>query len=120
MSDIFVSVVPMAIHLARPAEMARTVVEWLVEREVIVAVQSDCVLGGPLGYPPGPRYKDILESGRSYRYYEKSCQSFKTSLTKGLEVISRRTVFHAGSNGLSVILCTCCRADIINSECWTS
>ena len=78
MSDGFVSIVPVSLELESPFEVARKAVEWLVEREVIIAAQTDCVLGCPLGYPPGLRYKDILES-------EGSCQSFEKLLTNGLE-----------------------------------
>lgn len=29
---------------------------WLIDTEVISAEQTDCVLGTPLGHPPGPNY----------------------------------------------------------------
>ncbi len=112
MSSGFVSIVPVAIELEHPEETAVTVVGWLAEKEIIIPRQTDCVLGSAFGFPPGPRYKDALERGGNYWYFE------EFNAANGLEVITGRTVFHAGGNGLSAVTCPCCRADIIDNDAW--
>ena len=109
MSSGFVSLVPEAIELERPVSTARTVVQWLAAKEIIVEQLTDCVLGSSLGFPPGQRYQDALEKSGNYGYFEKL-------LINGVQIITGRTVFDAGGNGLSAAMCPGCHVNIIDSD----
>ncbi len=108
MSDDFVSIVPDTIELERPVATARTVVEWLAAKEIIVEQLTNCVLGSPSGFPPGRRYQDALDRNLNYGDFEKL-------LTNGVQVTTGRTIFDAGGNGLTAVICPGCQANIIGS-----
>lgn len=57
---------------------------WLIERGVISDTKTDCVLGAPLGHPPGPNYGYAVgHSGRAPELW-----------TNGVEVRLGRSVYY--------------------------
>jgi len=76
---------------------------WLVERGIIQATVSDCILGGP-GYRPGPAYAETLE--------DPSDLSFQHSAGLRLNV-GHRIVFHAVGGQVT---CRFCAAQVDLAE----
>jgi hypothetical protein len=74
------------------------VLDRLVERGIVLPVPSDCVLGSPLGYPPGPNYIAAVVEESSYLH---------RMMVNGLHIITEHTVFDAGQYGLNFI-CNAC------------
>jgi hypothetical protein len=109
MSDGYISIVPSEIELERPEEKAQQVTQWLIAKEIVAAQQTDCVLGSPVGYPPGPRFRDALDPGENHG-------GFPELVTNGVEVITGRTVFDTGGNGIEEVRCPKCQANIIDSD----
>jgi len=78
---------------------AEEIVKWLVEQKAIEPTLSDCVSGRAYRLLPG--LTQFLEHGDEY---------FDPDLlTLELEVITEKTVFHAGGNGLETITCPACQ-----------
>lgn len=109
MSDSFISIVPVEIELDRPEEKARQVIRWLIAKEIIAAQPTECVLGSPVGYPPGQRFGDALKEGEDDGY-------LKERVINGVEVSTGRRIFHSGSNGLEEVICPGCQANVIESD----
>lgn len=56
MGDWSQSLVDVEVSAEDAPELGARLTRWLVDTGVIMAEQSDCVLGTPLGHPPGPNY----------------------------------------------------------------
>ncbi|MFD7322650.1 hypothetical protein ACFV9D_16415 [Streptomyces sp. NPDC059875] len=77
-----------------PALAARAV-DWLVAQGIVRAERTDCVLGAPLGHPPGPRWASAV----AYEDGEPS---------EGLRIEVGRTVFHSGQDDAQHATCPHC------------
>ncbi len=53
MGDRFQTIVDLDAGPADAEALAHRVVEWLVAEGVVLADRTNCVLGQPLGHPPG-------------------------------------------------------------------
>ena len=107
MSDTYITIVPINVTSAQVKDLARRTIDWLTEREIISRKPSDCVLGQDTGYPPGPKYKDVIDGD------DFDLLGLKTN---GVEVITVRQVFHNAENGLEQINCAKCGANNIDSD----
>jgi hypothetical protein len=107
MSDSYITIVPANVTHGQVKELAQRTIDWLTEREIISSKQSDCVLGQDTGYPPGLKYKDIID-GDDFGLLRLK--------TNGLEVIATKQVFDSGENGLEEINCPKCGANNIDSD----
>jgi hypothetical protein len=56
MGDWSQSLVDVEVSAEDAPELGARLTRWLIDTGVISAEQSDCVLGTPLGHPPGPNY----------------------------------------------------------------
>jgi hypothetical protein len=106
MSDSFITIVPTKVKTDEVIEISKKTIDWLTNKEVISPNLTDCILGQSKGYPPGPRYHDIVDDN-----YE-----LKKLKTNGLEIIVNRQVFDNGANGLDEIKCPKCGANNIDSD----
>ncbi|MCL2119109.1 MAG: hypothetical protein FWH27_11855 [Planctomycetaceae bacterium] len=80
---------------------AEEIVKWLVDQKAIEPTLSDCVFGDG-GYRLLPGLAQFLEHGD--RYF---CPDL---LMLGLEIITKKAVFHTGGNGLETVTCPVCQA----------
>ncbi|GDY84963.1 hypothetical protein SAVCW2_41620 [Streptomyces avermitilis] len=53
MGDHFQTIVDLDASAGEAPELAARVIEWLVTEGIVLAERTDCVLGRPLGHPPG-------------------------------------------------------------------
>jgi hypothetical protein len=81
-----------------PALAARGLA-WLVEEGIVLAERTDCVLGAPLGHPPGPLWAKAV--GR---------EGWEPS--DGLRIETGRTVFHGGQGDAMYAACPHCAAHV--------
>lgn len=107
MSDSFITIVPTNVTRGQVGELSQRTIKWLTEKEIISRNQTDCVLGQEAGYPPGPKYKSIID-GDDFGLLQLK--------TNGLQLMTARQVFDNGDNGLEEINCPKCGANNIDSD----
>jgi hypothetical protein len=96
MGDSFQSIVdPVATEAEAPI-LAERILAGLVAEQIVVPEPSDCVLGR--GYAPGRLHENAMRTR-----YEPLLQL----QTNGLEIISKRTVFHNGGLGFELVCHSC-------------
>ncbi|MBN0044986.1 hypothetical protein JS756_12875 [Streptomyces actuosus] len=100
MGDHFRTVVDLDATPQQAARLAERAVRWLVAEGIVLAERTDCVLGPPLGHPPGPHWWRAVGAARTDR--EKPFD--------GLAVYAERTVFHGGQGEPEAVTCPRCRA----------
>src|SRR5262245_22820406 len=99
MGDSFQTIVDRDASLVQAESLAKSIREWLVDEQVVVAELTDCVLGSPGGHAPGPRFDDVL--------VKPDTSSTRQLCTNGLEIVVGRTVFHAGGIGFGLVCQHC-------------
>lgn len=97
MGDWFQSVIDPEASEAEAPALAERLLQWFIDEGIVVAVPSDCTLGDS-GYAPGPSYARAVGSPN---------ELLLKLRTNGLEVVSKRSVFHNGGLGVELV-CTSC------------
>ena len=98
MSDHYISIVSEKTNPTDAQELAKRIVSYLTEKKIIQKELSDCVLGST-GHRPAENFGAILE---------KQNEGFWDLKTNGVEIITERTVFENGGNGLEQVNCPNC------------
>jgi hypothetical protein len=101
MGDHYQTIVDVESSLGEAEALAVKVVNFLVERRIVLPVKTDCVVGDNLGYPPGPNARQTVESPELF---------LDTLVTLGMEVITERRVHF--SDDLAV-RCPNCRFELV-------
>lgn len=107
MSDSFISLVPAKENWENPAEKAQEIINWLIDLEVILPTQTDCVLGDEKGFPPHSHCHKILQHTKDDLFFDLK--------TNGLEVITERHLFMNWS-GYDRMECPNCGNDAMEAE----
>ncbi|MEV6106758.1 hypothetical protein AB0M28_18875 [Streptomyces sp. NPDC051940] len=102
MGDYFQTIVDLDATAAEADALAARAVAWLVGEGVVAAGQTDCVLGQPLGHPPGPHWAKAVEEEDEDR-----------NPSDGLAVHTGRTVFHGGQGDAESVTCPRCAAETL-------
>jgi hypothetical protein len=98
MGDYFQTIVDLDAGEAQAAELAERAVAWLVSEGIVLADREICVLGQPLGHPPGPHWSRAVTDD------DPDGEPFD-----GLAVHIGRTVFDSGQDGPEAVTCPNCR-----------
>ena len=106
MSDSYISLVPNNVEEECAKALANRSYLWLVKNGIIQPQASDCTLG-EFGYEPGPNYLYAIGE---------DLYGLKNLKTNGLEIVTERTIFHNGGNGLEEINCPKCGANCLSLE----
>ncbi|WP_405568696.1 hypothetical protein OG418_28790 [Streptomyces phaeochromogenes] len=96
MGDHFQTVVDVDATADEAQVLAARVVEWLVAEGIVLGGRTDCVLGQPLGHPPGPNWRRAVEESPDWDPWD------------GLAVHTERTVFDSGQGGPESVTCPRC------------
>ncbi|MFD3379813.1 MULTISPECIES: hypothetical protein [unclassified Streptomyces] len=96
MGDHFQTVVDVDATADEARALAARVVEWLVAEGIVLGERTDCVLGQPLGHPPGPNWQRAVEESPDWDPWD------------GLAVHTERTVFDSGQGGPESVTCPRC------------
>ncbi|MFD9190513.1 hypothetical protein ACFWCA_20055 [Streptomyces phaeochromogenes] len=96
MGDHFQTVVDVDATADEAQVLAARVVEWLVAEGIVLGERTDCVLGRPLGHPPGPNWRRAVEESPDWDPWD------------GLAVHTERTVFDSGQGGPESVTCPRC------------
>jgi uncharacterized protein YbaR (Trm112 family) len=107
MSDTSTTIVPVITEYPNRSRKAQEIVNWLIDIQAIKAFKDDCILSSEQGYPIDTGAK-ALTSTPEYLPYELN--------TNGLQVITERSVFDAGENGLDSFVCPNCNEDILRED----
>jgi hypothetical protein len=111
MGDWFQTVVDKDAEEEAAPRLAAAIHEWLVNEGIVDAEPSDCLYGEDTGFAPGPNYSKAVGEGLG---------EFLEFRPNGLEIVTKRTVFHAGGGGCEFICSVCSmRADdLMESTLW--
>lgn len=85
-----------------------SITDWLVNIRAIKSEKTDCILSSEFGYPIDIGARELTD--------EAEYLPFSLS-TSGLEVITNRTIFHTGENGVDSFMCPLCNEDIL-ADAW--
>ncbi|MEU3085027.1 hypothetical protein ACWCQ0_00260 [Streptomyces massasporeus] len=97
MGDHFQTIVDLDAGAADAERLAGRVVDWLVTEGIVLAERTDCVLGRPLGHPPGPRWASAVAD-----------LDADEEPWDGLAVHTGRTVFDSGQDSPEAVTCPLC------------
>jgi hypothetical protein len=98
MGDYFQVIVDKDATEAESLDLGDVVLKWLISEKIVSPSTCDCVLGTEVGYPPGSRYVTaVIEP----------CDSLIGLWTNGLDIITKRTVFHSGQGGFELVCSSC-------------
>jgi hypothetical protein len=107
MSDSSISIVPNIADYPDREAKAKQIIEWLVNIEAVNPIKTDCILSSELGHPIDKGAFKLVDEPEYLPF------SFRCN---GLEVVTDRTVFHAGENGLDSFVCPKCNENIVTNE----
>src|SRR5689334_24880233 len=99
MGDSFHIIVDRDATLDEAEYLANKVHTVLVEHGIADPIASDCVLSAESGYPPGANYGTVVY---------KPDYDIHGHRPNGLEIVTGKTVFHAGRNGPTSPVCSTC------------
>jgi len=108
MGNCFQSVVDLDATEEEAPKLAADILGWLVGEGIVLVEQCDCVLGSEAGNGPGPNYVRAVSAPDDH---------FLRDRTNGLDVITKRTVFHSGQGGFELI-CAACSAHFDPTDAW--
>jgi hypothetical protein len=84
MGDWAQSIVDVDVTGDEAAELGERLTVWLIDTGVIASELTDCVLGSPVGHPPGTHYADAIGTD----------DDPPNLWTNGVEIVVGRTVFY--------------------------
>jgi hypothetical protein len=109
MSDSSISIVCKRSTYPNNKEKAQETLAWLVSKDIVEPTLTDCVLGSEAGY--------MISKGASAVVEEPEYLRFGPGMINGLMVVTDRTIFDTGQNGLDELICPNCNSDI-SQENW--
>ncbi|MBR7831906.1 hypothetical protein KDL01_01460 [Actinospica durhamensis] len=106
MGNLFQTLVDLDATPAEAADLASRGLDWLVREAIVSAERTNCVLGAPLGNPPG-------------QSWAKAVADPDWEPTDGLNIAIGRTVFYGGQGGARYATCPRCAARVwFYTESW--
>jgi hypothetical protein len=108
MGDCFQVVVDRDATQSEAAELATTIHRWLIDEGIVLADPPDCVLSSDVGYRAGPHYEKATSMAHEHLWRLR---------TNGLDLITKRTVFHSGQGGFELV-CVACADRFEPTEQW--
>ena len=108
MGDHFQVIVDLDAGAQDAPGLAERVVAWLVAEDIVRAERTKCVLGEPLGHPPGPDWHRAVTEDSDFEPDD------------GLAVHTRRTGFTSGADMPEAAVCPrCTAATPLADDVWT-
>ena len=104
MSDHSQIIVDIEVGPREAKRLGKSVLDWLINEGIVEREGSDSAMSG-VGHRPGPRYRSVIEEE----------DSFLELAVNGLELVTGRTVFDAGGNGLE-LQCSSCDYQVSSDE----
>lgn len=104
MSESSIAIVPKIGNYPNRHAKAAEILDFLMSKDIVKAVKSDCILSDEYGYAVSDGARLISENPE-YLY--------RNNTLNGLEIITEEHVFHAGSHGLEEVICPNCKANLI-------
>ncbi|MEU0436225.1 hypothetical protein [Streptomyces sp. NPDC006290] len=99
MGSHFQTVVDLDATQADAQALAAGALDWLVKEGIVRAELTNCVLGAPLGHPPGPLWAKAVTQ-----------EDWEPS--DGLKIETGRTVFHGGQGDAMFAVCPHCASQV--------
>ncbi|MFF2654137.1 hypothetical protein [Streptomyces sp. NPDC058045] len=99
MGDYFQTFVDLDAGPEDAQQYADRAVRWLVAKGIVLAERTDCVIGPPLGHPPGPKWAEAVD-----------CHSSQEAPYDGLAVCVGREIFDSGQGDPEAVTCPRCAA----------
>jgi hypothetical protein len=107
MSDSSISIVPKQSCYPNNKAKAKEILDWLISKNIVEPILSDCVLSSDNGYA-------ISEGAKLVTTFPDDLP-FDLA-TNGLEIITGRQVFDTGENGIDELICPNCKENIVHEN----
>jgi hypothetical protein len=111
MGDSYQTVVDLDAEVKAAEATAARLRDWMVSQEIIVADQSDCVLGDHLGHAPARNYTLAAE---------KPYPPLFGLRTNGVAFIAKHTVFYSVGIGEITLVCSACGRRFGSNDSWSA
>ncbi len=108
MSDS-ISIVPRQSSYPDNKVKAKEILDWLTSLDIVKPTLSDCILGPDNGYAISNGARQITNLPDELPF---------DHITNGLEITSKRQVFHTYGNGIDECICPNCKESIA-TESWS-
>jgi hypothetical protein len=109
MSDSSISIVCKKSRYLNSQEKAQEILRWLIANDIVEPVPSHCALGSEHGYAVSKGALSVVVEPKYLR--------FGPGQINGVSVITERTIFNTGQNGIEELTCPNCKNDI-SQEVW--
>lgn len=109
MSDHSITIVPRQSNYPDNKVKAKEILDWLTSMNIVKPTFSDCILSFDNGYAISDGARGVTNIPDQLPF---------NLISNGLEIITKRKVFHAGQNGLDECICPNCKENIA-SEDWS-
>jgi hypothetical protein len=107
MSDHSITIVPRKSSYENNTAKAQEIVNWLISKDIVKSVLSDCILSESTGYAVSEGAKKVTDFPESLPFH---------LTVNGLGIITNREVFHTGETGMLNCICPDCGNDIAQEE----
>ena len=107
MSEHSISIVPRQSNYPNNNTKAREILDWLVSKDIVKPILSNCILGSDNGYAISDGAKQITHFPEDVPF---------DFATNGLEIVTKRQIFYTGENGIENLICPSCGQDIAKED----
>ena len=107
MSDHSITIVPRQSSYPDKEAKAEEILNWLTSQYIVSSTLSDCVLSSDNGYAISDGAARVTNLPNELPF---------NLITNGLDVITKRQVFHTGGNGMDECICPNCKENIASEE----
>ena len=108
MSSHSISIVPKQSEYPNSKSKAKEILDWLISKNIVQSHLSDCILGSENGYAISKGANNITEYTEYLPF---------NLITNGLEITTKRQIFHTGQNEMDSCICPNCKENIA-SDVW--
>ena len=127
MSDNSISIVPKISTIPNNKTVAKNILDWLIERDIVKSTPSNCILNSnEKGYAisEGARSVTIsigyskIELDQKGNIVQVPVDNYIPTdlVTNGLEIITQRHVFDTGENYINELICPNCNENIAHDD----
>jgi hypothetical protein len=103
MSDHSITIVPRQSSYPDNKVKAKEILDWLTSQDIVKPTLSDCILSSDNGYAISDGARRVTNLPDELPF---------DLITNGLDVITKRQVFHTGGNGMDECICPNCKKNI--------
>jgi hypothetical protein len=119
-SDHTITIIDRDVHPDEAESLAQSIVDWLVESEIVERELTDCVLGGSgKGHRPARNFMRVTGQPEDPKVSNMNHAEFHRWVTNGLQITLGRHMTVSGEGSYEVAICPECSAgQEVFDEAW--